>query len=79
MDGWVPRWVWQTLRNYEKLGPAGAFSGPIVRGDVQTIRAHLKTLALQQTARALYVALAKAAMKHLPSWNQRELARALKK
>ena len=41
----------QTLRNYEKLGPARAFSGPIVRGDVETIRAHLKALAKSPSAK----------------------------
>ena len=33
--------VRQTLANYAKLGPAGAFSGPIVRGDAQVVRQHL--------------------------------------
>src|SRR5580704_775809 len=30
--------VKQTIANYEALGPAGAFSGPIVRGDAETVR-----------------------------------------
>ncbi len=30
--------VRQTLANYAKLGPAGAFSGPIVRGDAEVVR-----------------------------------------
>ena len=33
--------VRQTLANYAKLGPAEAFSGPIVRGDAQVVRQHL--------------------------------------
>ena len=32
--------VRQTLANYAKLGPAEAFSGPIVRGDTQVVREH---------------------------------------
>ena len=32
--------VRQTLANYAKLGPAEAFSGPIVRGDAQVVRKH---------------------------------------
>ena len=36
--------VRQTLANYVKLGPAGAFSGPIVRGDAEVVLGHLKEL-----------------------------------
>ncbi len=50
----------QTLANYAKLGPAGAFSGPIVRGDAQVVRQHLKSLKKIPEARAVYVALARA-------------------
>jgi predicted short-subunit dehydrogenase-like oxidoreductase (DUF2520 family) len=69
----------QTLHNYEKLGPAGAFSGPLVRGDVETVRAHLRALASQPTSRTVYVALAKAALQNLPSANRNDLALFLKK
>lgn len=71
--------IQQTLRNYEKLGPAGAFSGPIVRGDSQTVRAHLKVLSREPIAHMVYIALAKAALDYLPSANQRGLARLLRK
>jgi predicted short-subunit dehydrogenase-like oxidoreductase (DUF2520 family) len=57
----------QTLRNYEELGPAGAFSGPIVRGDVETIRAHLEVLSKAPSAKSAYVALAQAALDFLPN------------
>ncbi len=33
-----------TLRNLERLGPRDALTGPIVRGDVETIAAHLAAL-----------------------------------
>lgn len=33
-----------TLRNLERLGPAAALTGPIVRGDVLTVAAHLAAL-----------------------------------
>jgi predicted short-subunit dehydrogenase-like oxidoreductase (DUF2520 family) len=69
--------IYQTLRNYEKLGPAPAFSGPIVRGDVQTVRAHLQALAAPRVQREVYSALAQAAVEYLPSANRRELARLL--
>ncbi|MGH9515142.1 MAG: Rossmann-like and DUF2520 domain-containing protein [Terriglobales bacterium] len=63
----------QTLRNYEKLGPAAAFSGPIVRGDVETIRAHLKALSKVPSAKDAYSALARAAMNFLPNRNRRQV------
>ena len=56
----------QTLANYAKLGPAGAFSGPIVRGDAQVVRRHLKELKKIPEAREVYVALARAALRYLP-------------
>jgi predicted short-subunit dehydrogenase-like oxidoreductase (DUF2520 family) len=64
----------QTLRNYEKLGPAGAFSGPIVRGDVETIRAHMKVLAKLPAVKEAYAALARAAVDFLPNRNSKKLA-----
>jgi predicted short-subunit dehydrogenase-like oxidoreductase (DUF2520 family) len=67
----------QTLRNYEKLGPASAFSGPIVRGDVETIRAHLKALSKTPSAKNAYAALARAALTLLPNRNKSRLARLL--
>lgn len=66
--------IQQTLRNYEKLGPAAAFSGPIVRGDVETIRAHLKALSRAPSAKAAYIALARAAVNLLPNRNRHGLA-----
>lgn len=33
-----------TLRNLERLGPAAALTGPIVRGDVETVKAHVQAL-----------------------------------
>lgn len=63
----------QTLANYAKLGPSGSFSGPIVRGDVETISQHLRVLAKVPVAQQVYVALAKAALEYLPSRNKREI------
>jgi predicted short-subunit dehydrogenase-like oxidoreductase (DUF2520 family) len=64
----------QTLRNYEKLGPAAAFSGPIVRGDVETIRAHLNALSKEPSAKDAYSALVRAALNLLPNRNRRQIA-----
>jgi predicted short-subunit dehydrogenase-like oxidoreductase (DUF2520 family) len=63
----------QTLRNYEKRGPAGAFSGPIVRGDVDTISAHMNALAKVPAAKNAYAALARAALDLLPNRNRRQI------
>jgi predicted short-subunit dehydrogenase-like oxidoreductase (DUF2520 family) len=69
--------VRQTIANYEALGPAGAFSGPIVRGDVEIVRKHLEVLQKVPEARDAYRALARAALKYLPARNRAKLKRAL--
>ena len=58
--------VRQTIANYEALGPVGAFSGPIVRGDAEIVRQHLQVLRSVAEARAVYLALAGAALRYLP-------------
>jgi predicted short-subunit dehydrogenase-like oxidoreductase (DUF2520 family) len=55
----------QTLANYLNEGAANAFTGPIARGDVATVRKHLEQLKRVPEAREVYVALAKAALKLL--------------
>jgi predicted short-subunit dehydrogenase-like oxidoreductase (DUF2520 family) len=67
----------QTLANYARLGAAGAFSGPIIRGDVDTIARHLRVLRGAPSASEVYVALARAALGTLPVRNKRALARIL--
>jgi predicted short-subunit dehydrogenase-like oxidoreductase (DUF2520 family) len=67
----------QTLANYASFGAPGAFSGPIVRGDVETVRRHLRVLARVQPARDVYVALAKASLRYLPAKRRSDLARVL--
>lgn len=63
----------QTLRNYGALGPAESFSGPLVRGDVATVRRHLQVLRRLPAARQAYIALARAALQTLPVQNRKEL------
>lgn len=70
--------VRQTLANYARLGPAGAFSGPIVRGDAQVVRRHLKELKKVPEARAVYLALARAGLRFLPSRHRSELEKLLR-
>jgi predicted short-subunit dehydrogenase-like oxidoreductase (DUF2520 family) len=61
--------VRQTLANYGRLGPNPAFTGPIVRGDTETINQHRMALAGDASARAIYAALGRAALKNLPVKN----------
>jgi predicted short-subunit dehydrogenase-like oxidoreductase (DUF2520 family) len=66
--------VRQTLANYAQLGPAGAFSGPLVRGDVAIVRKHLGVLKRIPGTAEVYVALARAALRNLPVRERRKLA-----
>jgi predicted short-subunit dehydrogenase-like oxidoreductase (DUF2520 family) len=67
----------QTIANYEALGPAGAFSGPIVRGDAETVRRHLSVLRKVPEARDVYLSLARSALRYLPARNRTKLKNAL--
>jgi predicted short-subunit dehydrogenase-like oxidoreductase (DUF2520 family) len=69
--------VRQTITNYEALGPAGAFSGPIVRGDTETVRKHLQVLKKVPEARDVYLSLARAALRYLPVRHRAKLKRTL--
>jgi predicted short-subunit dehydrogenase-like oxidoreductase (DUF2520 family) len=68
----------QTLANYAALDAAGAFSGPIVRGDVDTVKRHLRVLRKMPIAREVYLSLARAALAYLPGKNRRALRRELR-
>jgi predicted short-subunit dehydrogenase-like oxidoreductase (DUF2520 family) len=68
----------QTLANYAALGPAKAFSGPIVRGDAAILSRHLKALKEVPQAAEVYQALARAALLYLPGKNKEESRSALK-
>lgn len=67
----------QTLENYGQFGAAKGFSGPIIRGDVETIRRHLRVLKNVPVAREVYKALAGAALQYLPAKNRAKLRRVL--
>ncbi len=58
--------VRRTVDNYFAHGAAAAFSGPLVRGDVETVRRHVRELARVPGAREVYVALARSALRTLP-------------
>lgn len=69
----------QTLSNYLQRGPAAAFSGPIKRGDLQTIRRHLKELEKVTLAKDVYRALVRSASRDLPVNRKKELLNLLNK
>lgn len=68
----------QTLANYARLGASGSFSGPIARGDVDTVRKHLKILRTVPQAGEVYLALARIALRELPAKNRAQLEKILK-
>ena len=68
----------QTLANYAELGAARGFSGPIVRGDGDTVKRHLSVLRAEPVARDSYLALARAALQFLPVKNRSQLQETLK-
>jgi predicted short-subunit dehydrogenase-like oxidoreductase (DUF2520 family) len=70
--------VRQTLANYASLGPARAFSGPIVRGDAEVVRRHMRVLQKIPEARQVYLALAQAGVRYLPTRNRKGLEKVLK-
>lgn len=60
LDAFLPL-VRATVENVAELGPARALTGPVARGDVETVRAHLAALPEDETDE--YRALARAAMR----------------
>ena len=63
----------QTLENYARLGPSKSFSGPIVRGDIDTVAKHLAVLKGNSDVRDVYMALARSALNGLPAKNRQLL------
>jgi len=68
----------QTISNYAARGATGAFSGPIIRGDVDTVLRHMRVLRKSPELREIYVSLANAALRFLPGRNKRAVAKALR-
>jgi len=69
--------VRQTIANYAALGPGGAFSGPLVRGDAEVVGMHLKALKSLRGANEIYRVLAHAALRHLPVQHRKQLEKIL--
>jgi predicted short-subunit dehydrogenase-like oxidoreductase (DUF2520 family) len=67
----------QTFKNYLERGAAAAFSGPIKRGDLETIRRHMRALRTVPAVRDVYRALVKSAVQDLPAARKAALLRLL--
>jgi len=67
----------RTLDNYFHSGTRAAFSGPIQRADVSTVRKHLEALKQVPGAREVYVALTRSALKSLPVRDSKAVQRVL--
>jgi predicted short-subunit dehydrogenase-like oxidoreductase (DUF2520 family) len=69
--------VRRTIQNFLEHGPAAAFSGPLARGDLATVAHHLNALRELPHLQAIYVALARAALRDLPVRHRAQLRRLL--
>ena len=69
--------VLKTIENCFKTTPQQAFSGPVRRGDVATIRKHLAVLKAQPELIELYRALVEIALKKLPVANESAIRKLL--
>ncbi len=70
--------IQQTLDNYLRAGTAAAFSGPLVRGNLTTVRRHLQQLRRVPGALAIYRALGTSAVRNLPVRNRAAMIALLK-
>jgi predicted short-subunit dehydrogenase-like oxidoreductase (DUF2520 family) len=69
----------QTVENFLRDGSDAAFSGPIRRGDVATVRKHIAALKNVPRAQEIYAALARNALDNLPVRNAKDLRRVMRK
>ncbi len=68
-----------TLDNFFLRGAGKSFSGPIARGDVQTIRLHLQALEPHPMLAGVYRSLALYALEALPAPGKKELRASLRR
>jgi predicted short-subunit dehydrogenase-like oxidoreductase (DUF2520 family) len=67
-----------TFANWARNGPQKSFSGPIARGDAETIERHLASLTAVPEVEKVYRALAGYAMGHLPVKRRERMEAALR-
>ena len=71
--------AWQTLRNYLKRHAAAAFTGPLARGDVATIRRHLLAMEKLPEIRDGLSSPGYRRCKNLPVKNSKKIERELRR
>jgi predicted short-subunit dehydrogenase-like oxidoreductase (DUF2520 family) len=69
----------RTVANFLEKGPLRSFSGPIARGDAETIELHLRALSKHPILADTYRTLALNAVEYLPSSKKSEILRKLAK
>ncbi|MEO0190568.1 MAG: DUF2520 domain-containing protein, partial [candidate division WOR-3 bacterium] len=69
----------ETLNNIKTYGTKESLSGPIVRGDITTIRKHLQILRQFPDLHDAYCALSRIILKYAPSQSRKILEKILKK
>jgi predicted short-subunit dehydrogenase-like oxidoreductase (DUF2520 family) len=69
----------KTVRNYLEHGAAAAFSGPIPRGDVQTVARNLAALKRVRGLDAIYRSLAEVAIEDLPNKQSKSLGKLIRR
>jgi predicted short-subunit dehydrogenase-like oxidoreductase (DUF2520 family) len=67
----------ETLANYEVSDAARAFGGPMIRGDIDTVKRHLNILRRMPVVKGVYASLARAALAYLPGKNKPSLENVL--
>lgn len=70
--------VRRTIDNCFRQSPSEAFSGPLRRGDIETVRKHLKALATKPQLLDAYRALGKIALEKLPAANPSKMKKLLR-
>jgi predicted short-subunit dehydrogenase-like oxidoreductase (DUF2520 family) len=68
-----------TLDNFFLRGAGKSFSGPIARGDVQTIHLHLQALKPHPMLAGVYRSLALYALETLPASGKKKLGASLRR
>lgn len=67
-----------TFANWRRDGAAQSFSGPVARGDIETVRLHLASLAGMPELDHIYRALAQYCVQHLPAKRRAQISHVLK-
>jgi predicted short-subunit dehydrogenase-like oxidoreductase (DUF2520 family) len=66
-----------TIENFAARGPEMSFSGPIARGDIDTMELHLRALSEHPILVEAYRSLARNALEYLPAPRREEMVRML--